>query len=124
QSFNTQQTYRSFLFKIIMEEPTNQQEQDALIPKPKISPLKNSISEETITELQFQNRLDLSELQQSVHKIKEEIGKVIVGQKDMIDMLIAALLAKGHALIEGVPGVAKTITAKLIAKSLSVDFSR
>src|SRR5690606_8680920 len=66
----------------------------------------------------------LSELQQSVHKIKEEISKVIVGQKDMIDMLIASLLAKGHALIEGVPGVAKTITAKLIAKSLSVDFSR
>ncbi|PKQ45349.1 magnesium chelatase [Confluentibacter flavum] len=75
-------------------------------------------------ELQFQNRLDLTELQYSVNKIKEEIGKVIVGQKNMIDMLIASLLAKGHSLIEGVPGVAKTITAKLIAKSLSVGFSR
>ncbi|MCL4163410.1 UNVERIFIED_CONTAM: hypothetical protein GTU68_023005, partial [Idotea baltica] len=42
----------------------------------------------------------------------------------MVDMLIASLLAKGHSLIEGVPGVAKTITAKLLAKSLSVDFSR
>src|SRR5690606_10297272 len=80
--------------------------------------------EETTTELQFQNRLDLSELQHSVDKIKTEIGKVIVGQKDMIDMLIASLLAKGHSLIEGVPGVAKTITAKLLAKSLSVGFSR
>src|SRR5690606_13126370 len=80
--------------------------------------------EETTTELQFQNRLDLSELQHSVDKIKTEIGKVIVGQKDMIDMLIASLLAKGHSLIEGVPGVAKTITAKLMAKSLSVGFSR
>ncbi|MEC3908279.1 MoxR family ATPase [Tamlana sp. 2201CG12-4] len=74
--------------------------------------------------LQFQNRLDLSELQQSVQRIKTEIGKVIVGQKHMVDMLIASLLAKGHALIEGVPGVAKTITAKLLAKSLNVDFSR
>ncbi|WP_370569730.1 AAA family ATPase [Flaviramulus sp. BrNp1-15] len=75
-------------------------------------------------DLKFKNRLDLSELQQSVNKIKQEVGKVIVGQKDMVDMLIASLLAKGHSLIEGVPGVAKTITAKLLAKSLSVGFSR
>ncbi|WP_228530308.1 AAA family ATPase [Tamlana sp. I1] len=74
--------------------------------------------------LQFQNRLDLSELQNHVQKIKSEIGKVIVGQTDMVDMLIASLLAKGHSLIEGVPGVAKTVTAKLLAKSLSVGFSR
>ena len=57
-------------------------------------------------------------------QIKEEISKVIVGQKNMIDMLIAALLANGHALIEGVPGVAKTISARLLAKSLDIDFSR
>ncbi|OEK07636.1 magnesium chelatase [Flavivirga aquatica] len=75
-------------------------------------------------DLQFKSRLDLSELQQSVQKIKDEVGKVIVGQKDMVDMLIASLLAKGHSLIEGVPGVAKTVTAKLLAKSLSVGFSR
>lgn len=75
-------------------------------------------------DLQFKTRLNLTELQQSVEKIRQEIGKVIVGQKDMVDMLIASLLAKGHSLIEGVPGVAKTITAKLLAKSLSVGFSR
>lgn len=75
-------------------------------------------------DLKFKTRLDLSELQQSVQKIKQEIGKIIVGQKDMVDMLIASLLAKGHSLIEGVPGVAKTVTAKLLAKSLNVDFSR
>ncbi|HKK12771.1 MAG TPA: MoxR family ATPase [Flavobacteriaceae bacterium] len=75
-------------------------------------------------DLQFQNRLDLSGLQSSVQSIKQEIGKVIVGQKDMIDMLIASLLANGHSLIEGVPGIAKTITAKLLAKSLDVGFSR
>lgn len=79
---------------------------------------------ETNNDLQFKSRLDLSELQNSVHKIKQEVGKVIVGQKDMVDMLIASLLAKGHSLIEGVPGVAKTVTAKLLAKSLSVEFSR
>ncbi|WP_082048562.1 AAA family ATPase [Neotamlana nanhaiensis] len=74
--------------------------------------------------LEFKNRLDLTELQTSITKIKQEVGKVIVGQKDMVDMLIASLLAKGHSLIEGVPGVAKTVTAKLLAKSLSVGFSR
>lgn len=74
--------------------------------------------------LEFKSRLDLTALQQSVRQIKQEIGKVIVGQTDMVDMLIASLLAKGHSLIEGVPGVAKTITAKLLAKSLSVGFSR
>lgn len=75
-------------------------------------------------ELLFTNRLDLSELQGSMQKIKNEISKVIVGQSDLLDLLMASLLAKGHSLIEGVPGVAKTITAKLMAKSLSVDFSR
>src|SRR5210317_449399 len=75
-------------------------------------------------QLRFKNRLDLTELQISVINIREEIGKVIVGQHDMIDMLIASLLAKGHSLIEGVPGVAKTISAKLLAKSIDIDFSR
>lgn len=85
---------------------------------------EDGLLEKGNTELEFRNRLDLSELQLSVTKIREEIGKVIVGQKDMIDMLIASILAKGHSLIEGVPGVAKTITAKLLSKSLSVGFSR
>ncbi len=78
-------------------------------------------SEET---LQFKNRIDLSELTAGIKNIKEEISKVIVGQEEMIDKLIATLLAKGHSLIEGVPGVAKTISAKLLSKSLNVGFSR
>jgi len=82
------------------------------------------IKDTEATDLQFQNRLDLSELQSNILNIKREIGKVIVGQNNMIDMLIASLLANGHSLIEGVPGVAKTISAKLLAKSLDVGFSR
>lgn len=72
----------------------------------------------------FQNRIDLSRLQQAVNSIKQEINKIIVGQDDMIELLIAAILADGHVLIEGVPGVAKTLTAKLLAKTIAVDFSR
>ncbi|WP_304343339.1 MoxR family ATPase [Chryseobacterium koreense] len=66
----------------------------------------------------------MKELQQSLEQVKSEIGKVIVGQESMIEHLLAALLANGHVLIEGVPGVAKTITAKLIAKTIEVGFSR
>ncbi len=74
--------------------------------------------------LEFSSRIDLKDLRQAVKKIKDELGKVIVGQHDMVEMLIVSILANGHSLIEGVPGVAKTITAKLLAKTLSVDFSR
>jgi len=82
------------------------------------------IQESQEENLSFKNRIDLSELQAGVELIKNEISKVIVGQKGMIDMLIASILANGHSLIEGVPGVAKTISAKLLAKSLDVGFSR
>ena len=74
--------------------------------------------------LQFNSRIDLGKLQNAVSQIKEEMGKVIVGQQDMIELLIISILANGHSLIEGVPGVAKTVTAKLLAKTMSVDFSR
>lgn len=72
----------------------------------------------------FENRVDLSALSSSLQKIKAEIGKVIIGQERMIDFLITAILADGHVLIEGVPGVAKTLTSKLLAKIVDVDFNR
>lgn len=72
----------------------------------------------------FEQRTDLSTLQRSVEILKDEIGKVIVGQEQMVELLLAAMLADGHVLIEGVPGVAKTLTAKLLSKSISVGFSR
>jgi len=72
----------------------------------------------------FHSRIDLSSLTEQVKKIKEEIGKVIVGQEHMVELLITAILADGHVLIEGVPGVAKTLTAKLLSKIVSIDFSR
>lgn len=74
--------------------------------------------------LEFSNRIDLSKLRESVDQIKSELGKVIIGQQEMIELLIISILADGHSLIEGVPGVAKTVTAKLLAKTMNVDFSR
>ncbi|WP_299180549.1 MoxR family ATPase [uncultured Chryseobacterium sp.] len=66
----------------------------------------------------------MTELRTSLEKVKSEIAKVIVGQESMVEHLLAALLSNGHVLIEGVPGVAKTITAKLLAKTIDVGFSR
>lgn len=72
----------------------------------------------------FDERTDLSSLQNSVQTLKEELAKVIVGQEQMVELLLAAIMADGHVLIEGVPGVAKTLTAKLLSKSIAVGFSR
>ncbi|UII80212.1 MoxR family ATPase [Flagellimonas sp. CMM7] len=74
--------------------------------------------------LQFNSRVDLTKLQEAVTQIKSELGKVIIGQQNMIELLIISILSNGHSLIEGVPGVAKTVTAKLLAKTMNVDFSR
>ena len=70
---------------------------------------KQKTGDESIT---FESRIDLRELQQSVYAIKQELQKVIVGQREMVDLLLVTILADGHALIEGVPGVAKTIRSK------------
>lgn len=72
----------------------------------------------------FSTRTDLSALNQSVTEIKNTLAKVVVGQQEMITLLIAGILAGGHMLIEGVPGVAKTLTAKLLAKCIDANFSR
>lgn len=84
--------------------------------------MENNIEENE--NVSFNNRIDLAPLQDSLEKVRVEIGKVIVGQSKMIDQLLVAILANGHVLLEGVPGVAKTITAKLLSKTLSLDFSR
>jgi len=72
----------------------------------------------------MENRVDVTQLNEAVTRIRSEIAKVVVGQEKMIDLMLAALLAEGHVLIEGVPGVAKTLTAKLLAKCIDVPFSR
>ena len=103
-----------------LENNLNEQENQNIEPQglDKTSPIETN---ETVS---FKNRIDLSELEKGVQLIRNEISKVIVGQKGMIDLLIASILANGHSLIEGVPGVAKTISAKLLAKSLDINFSR
>lgn len=85
---------------------------------------ENTTQENTAQNLNFENRLDLAPLLAHLQAIKKELGTVIVGQSKMIDQLLVAILSNGHVLLEGVPGVAKTITAKLLAKTLNIGFSR
>lgn len=75
-------------------------------------------------EISFNSRIPLDELKKQIAAIKTEIHKVIVGQEELIDLLLVALISNGHVLIEGVPGLAKTLTAKLLAKTVQTDFSR
>ncbi|HVX27410.1 MAG TPA: MoxR family ATPase [Parafilimonas sp.] len=72
----------------------------------------------------FEQRINLDELNTTMLNLQQEIKKVIVGQDDMVRLIMVAILANGHVLIEGVPGVAKTLTARLVAKCLQTGFSR
>ena len=74
--------------------------------------------------MEFHSRIDLAGVTDKLNRIKVEIGKVIVGQERNIDLILVALLANGHVLLEGVPGVAKTLLAKLFARTISAGFSR
>jgi MoxR-like ATPase len=70
----------------------------------------------------LQHELDI--LNERITNVKREVGKLVVGQEKTIDLIMAGIFTGGHILLEGVPGIAKTLTAKLLARTLSVDFSR
>lgn len=72
----------------------------------------------------FKNRLDLAPLSEAVLNIRQQIGRFIVGQRDLVEQMLIAILSDGHILIEGVPGIAKTLAAKLMARCINTGFSR
>jgi len=80
--------------------------------------------EENSSPQEFEKRVDLSEFQAQMQEVNNQIAKFIVGQRKAVELLQVALIADGHVLIEGVPGIAKTQLAKLLARSLDLDFSR
>ena len=73
---------------------------------------------------EFGSAVDLAPLASTVDRLRDEVGKLIIGQAGFVDEVLAAILAGGHVLIEGVPGVAKTLTAKLVARASGLDYSR
>lgn len=70
------------------------------------------------------NRLPVEQIAEGIEKVRREIKKTIVGQDEMIELMIVGLLSKGHILLDGVPGIAKTLTSKLFAKSIHTGYSR
>ncbi|MDR1407751.1 MAG: MoxR family ATPase [Tannerella sp.] len=68
--------------------------------------------------------IDLTGFTEKINRIRTEMSAVIVGQERMVDLLLTVVLAKGHVLIEGVPGIAKTLLAKMLAKLVDAPFSR
>jgi MoxR-like ATPase len=68
--------------------------------------------------------MDLTPFTEKVNQLKNAIGSVVVGQERAVDLILSAVLARGHVLLEGVPGVAKTLLAKMIARLINADFSR
>ena len=69
-------------------------------------------------------RTDLQDFSEKITQLKKAIGNVIVGQQEAVDLLLTAILADGHVLIEGVPGVAKTLLARLMSRLIDARFSR
>ena len=75
----------------------------------------------------MEKKADLSEVkrvQKSVDKLRAEIGKVIVGQDEVVEQLLIAIFSRGHCIIEGVPGLAKTLLVRTLADCLRLDFNR
>lgn len=72
----------------------------------------------------IENRVDLTLFSGKIQELKERIASVIVGQEQTVELVLTAILANGHVLIEGVPGVAKTLLARLVSRLVDADFSR
>lgn len=72
----------------------------------------------------FESRIELTKLKEKTDALRRVSNSILVGQQKMFDLILTAILADGHILIEGVPGIAKTLMAKVIAKLIDADFSR
>ena len=73
---------------------------------------------------EYSSGKDFSRVRTAIDTLKSSISGIIVGQEEMVEMLLVAMLARGHVLIEGYPGLAKTLTAKLLARLVDTQFSR
>ncbi|RZK24041.1 MAG: AAA family ATPase, partial [Hymenobacter sp.] len=74
---------------------------------------------------QFQNDKEAADaLKQAYQQLRQEIGKVIVGQEEVVRLVLTAVFAQGHCLLVGVPGLAKTLLIQTIADSLDLSFNR
>ena len=76
------------------------------------------------TNLTNEEQAAIEKLQRGYHNMKAELGKVIVGQEQVIEELLIALFCRGHAMLEGVPGLAKTLLISTLSRTLGLSFNR
>lgn len=94
-------------------------------PEPNVQATDLQASEaEGATQAQAMSKADIDFVNTIYEKTKNEIQKVIIGNDDLIQLILAALFSGGHILLEGVPGVAKTLMAKLISQCMNIEFKR
>jgi len=89
-----------------------------------VSSVADEASENGTAENAFDNTADAAELRAALHRVRTEVGKAVVGQDGAVTGLIIALLARGHVVLEGVPGVAKTLLVRTLSHALSLDTKR
>ena len=87
-------------------------------------PSENPISKTDYVTSRFRVSPEMQHFKNKVNQVREECSKLVVGQEETIDLMMTSILAGGHVLLEGVPGIAKTLTAKVLAKSIQADFAR
>lgn len=95
---------------------------EALTPAPE-TPLESAPAPTEGFGFERQNQ-ELLWVSQKVSDVRAELAKYVIGQHEMVDLLMTGIFSNGHLLLEGAPGVAKTLSAKVLSKSLNVDFSR
>lgn len=104
--------------------PSEEEEVSGIVPPAIPVPPPAPEPEDTRPPHAPENRIDLSELREAARLLRSEVGKLVVGQREFLELLLAGFFAGGHVLIEGVPGIAKTLTARLLARTVDVDFNR
>lgn len=107
-----------------------QSEESKTVPSESINePVSQEVVSETVADgipnygFERQNN-DLTWVTQKVNEVRSEIGKFVIGQHELVELLLSGIFSNGHLLLEGAPGVAKTLSAKVLSKALAIDFSR
>ena len=106
------------------QEPEGQEEDHSRFTPPPPPQQEAPAPEVEGLERWQRSRIELAKVEAAAGRVRDELRKVIVGQEELISLLLAGLFSGGHVLLEGVPGIAKTLAAKLMAQSLDVGFSR